>query len=193
MFRGWNSPSKKANRFPRVRGDVPKADACSFLGGVVFPACAGMFLSPKQIPNDRPRFPRVRGDVPYLGDDLAKGVVFSPRARGCSAPRLGNTPGDGVFPACAGMFHLALPSRWDWWRFPRVRGDVPLMPVGGFPVALFSPRARGCSFLQAALTRGGDVFPACAGMFRSSHKGQAWIAGFPRVRGDVPAASKHWL
>ena len=70
--------------FPRVRGDVPsvKLDAWSTYGfsprargcscregggddaGVVFPACAGMFLIWLRARGVWPGFPRVRGDVP---------------------------------------------------------------------------------------------------------------------------------
>ena len=50
--------------------------------------------------------------------------------------------------------------------FPRVRGDV--LPITGFEgeLELFSPRARGCSLIDNFVQAGGDVFPACAGMFR---------------------------
>ena len=57
---------------------------------------------------------------------------------------------------------LDLPSR----RFPRVRGDVPVILVKILWVGVFSPRARGCSRIDL-LSRGVEqVFPACAGMFR---------------------------
>ena len=72
--------------FPRVRGDVPcpsprsssrsefspRARGCSAreakkqLREIVFPACAGMFLRPREGQTDLFGFPRVRGDVPWL-------------------------------------------------------------------------------------------------------------------------------
>ena len=71
--------------------------------GLVFPACAGMFLQASLHQIEKARFPRVRGDVPYLGDDLAKGVV--------------------VFPACAGMFlGVSWGIRVVVWFSPRARG-----------------------------------------------------------------------
>ncbi len=70
--------------FPRVRGDVPppasrrcppswfspRARGCSENKPygpaklIVFPACAGMFLTKKKLWEKAIRFPRVRGDVP---------------------------------------------------------------------------------------------------------------------------------
>ena len=90
--------------FPRARGDVPeiarrgyrlylfspRTRGCSFFPAFgfkfdfVFPAHAGMFLSPCQPPLPDASFPRARGDVPG-GGCLGGGVgAFSPRTRGCS-------------------------------------------------------------------------------------------------------------
>ena len=52
----------------------------------------------------------------------------------------------------------------------------------------FSPRARGCSLVEFALSPPGNVFPACAGMFPMAQPIVGVGAGFPRVRGDVPRA-----
>ena len=111
---------------------------------------------------------------------------FSPRARGCSADTIKCATARDVFPACAGMF----PFRWsrplDDRSFPRVRGDVPqggIQVVEGF---LFSPRARGCSFIHPDFGYVDWVFPACAGMFLGFDRPRANPNRFPRVRGDVP-------
>ena len=125
MFPPLHYPMPHTNRFPRVRGDVPvstyvlgsvrrfspRARGCSAstvsfdVASWVFPACAGMFLSPLG------RCSMVR--------------PFSPRARGCSHVIRSPHSHQIVFPACAGMF----PRRAGWvfagLRFPRVRGDVP--------------------------------------------------------------------
>ena len=131
--------------FPRVRGDVPahintaylpsqfspRARGCSLfelsllISGIVFPACAGMFLRWAKYLRLHMCFPRVRGDVPSGWIVDTKRFVFSPRARGCSAylvavPRYGE-----VFPACAGMFPGATSYGGVLSCFPRVRGDVP--------------------------------------------------------------------
>ena len=172
--------------FPRVRGDVPtespkpdmltefspRARGCSspkaaeLLRAYVFPACAGMFRQEATKPHDIPRFPRVRGDVPLELFSEPLPISFSPRARGCSSPRVAGKTKVGVFPACAGMFLPAAKKPPFFPRFPRVRGDVPRQRrrrVGG---RWFSPRARGCSVNQFGAEFTKLVFPACAGMFR---------------------------
>ena len=193
--------------FPRVRGDVPSTAACSgdrwwfsprargcsagqvirSLENVVFPACAGMFLFREAKVSGIECFPRVRGDVPSPQMLPPASWWFSPRARGCSFNTLNGGGENSVFPACAGMFRSARLNPPPPWCFPRVRGDVPhqipLRPR--FPV--FSPRARGCSFLVIHHNAGVAVFPACAGMFRSTASTFVLSAGFPRVRGDVPS------
>ena len=172
--------------FPRVRGDVPfsllnvgfpgefspRARGCSawhggdYGYGAVFPACAGMFRYLLKPAGQSQSFPRVRGDVPFCCCEGQYFTLFSPRARGCSAPGHKTSHKQCVFPACAGMFHPAEDSCGPCARFPRVRGDVPQQFAIVGAMSLFSPRARGCS---------------------------AWalhhdVAGgrFPRVRGDVP-------
>ena len=104
MFRTLLGVYPAPNRFPRVRGDVPRpwgphrsrarfsprARGCSrgFYRSLwlesVFPACAGMFRARHGKPPRRGSFPRVRGDVPGIKwgwENIIK-----------------------VFPACAGMF-----------------------------------------------------------------------------------------
>ena len=170
----------------------PRARGCSGLGGVllssyaVFPACAGMFLTPS---NSNPLpigFPRVRGDVPtcVLSGDIVS--TFSPRARGCSGffPRFVSSR--RVFPACAGMFLGRYPPTIAWSGFPRVRGDVPQGVPNTKDLKRFSPRARGCSELAEAWYKHVTVFPACAGMFLSLKPTPTRSYRFPRVRGDVP-------
>ena len=86
------------------------------------------------------------------------------------------------------MFLICLDSIEIGVSFPRVRGDVPFRYQVVIVVIVFSPRARGCSFGYLIDTRSHDVFPACAGMFLWRIKGLRSRYGFPRVRGDVPAA-----
>ena len=137
-------------------------------------------------PHVSKRFPRVRGDVPHPWVGTPHSGVFSPRARGCSPPPGRDPPTRGVFPACAGVFPVHIMRDPHGESFPRVRGDVPR----GIPTSRssrrFSPRARGCSGVNAFRSLGGGVFPACAGMFRSAALPEKCIQCFPRVRGDVP-------
>ena len=70
--------------------------------------------------------------------------------------------------------------------FPRIRGDVPA-GNGTIATALrFSPHTRGCSGRQIDMDNALVVFPAYAGMFRSSPTRTGLASGFPRIRGDVP-------
>ena len=75
-------------------------------------------------------------------------------------------------------------------RFPRVRGDVPFLSLKPILRHLFSPRARGCSRPRRRYPRRKSVFPACAGMFRTSKSSKIRKGSFPRVRGDVPHISR---
>ena len=104
MFRLVTSKAKPIISFPRMRGDVPRfrtshgvslwfsphARGCSELdvvlkaAGVVFPACAGMFLESSQRERNKKCFPRMRGDVPEEQDLLNGDGTFSPHTRGCS-------------------------------------------------------------------------------------------------------------
>ena len=128
----------------------------------------------------------MRGDVPVvqqIGVDLGG---FSPRARGCSA-LTGIAPvTDLVFPACAGMFPGGVAPGGVAAGFPRVRGDVPAVTGATGHSPPFSPRARGCSSKTRLIVKSDRVFPACAGMFRTSSCLSKSNTSFPRVRGDVP-------
>ena len=131
-------------------------------------------------------FPRVRGDVPRHLHPSTRTFPFSPRARGCSLKLIVRSDKSGVFPACAGMFHVWAPGASCPGCFPRVRGDVPLHDFPPLFDAKFSPRARGCSPNPTAFQHLQPVLPACAGMFRCRSLHPQILHGFPRARGDVP-------
>ena len=189
MFLNNYRPYRRKPGFPRVRGDVPaawsntgldpgfspRARGCSALITLrlikpqVFPACAGMFRSPRH------RGQRLPG--------------FSPRARGCSFGGATTLTVSKVFPACAGMFRSKMWHRPQRKSFPRVRGDVPRKSIRNRKRRKFSPRARGCSALQELCKIWPGVFPACAGMFLFGGKTLKFGLSFPRVRGDVPVDS----
>ena len=118
------------------------------------------------------------------------GKLFSPRARGCSELRQLRQQRGYVFPACAGMFRIPVWVISVNSGFPRVRGDVPRFIGKREAQKVFSPRARGCSPLFSIYDLDWDVFPACAGMFRPWGCVCAHSVCFPRVRGDVPRASR---
>ena len=138
------------------------------------------------LPSGVVRFPRVRGDVPHILRLKQRRLEFSPRARGCSAPRPCRYRHFRVFPACAGMFPVSPLPGCISTGFPRVRGDVPILKPAPNPSPWFSPRARGCSACIRFIASKYRVFPACAGMFPLGPIFLATINCFPRVRGDVP-------
>mgnify|MGYP001641092169 CR=1 FL=1 len=67
----------------------------------------------------------MRGDVPKRATVTVNLPSFSPHARGCSAGEVYRYPEQGVFPACAGMFHNRPLRQCGNVGFPRMRGDVP--------------------------------------------------------------------
>ena len=69
-----------------------------------------------------------------------------------------------------------------------MRGDVPITPPPSNSSTPFSPHARGCSHHAEPYIFDVDVFPACAGMFRSQSSWTIASLRFPRMRGDVPSA-----
>ena len=195
--------------FPRMRGDVPVPSAVRVLGSSfsphargcsrygfpaergcrVFPACAGMFLFRSRTREVGPGFPRMRGDVPSLRVVSGRNFLFSPHARGCSSSDFTTVNSDVVFPACAGMFPIAVPLGTALVSFPRMRGDVPAAAVLRNIKIGFSPHARGCSLLRTIVSGFWGVFPACAGMFPGPENHATHLPRFPRMRGDVPYGS----
>ena len=147
---------------PRARGCSAEKSARRE-ASTVFPACAGMFLRFDGVEPFVRCFPRVRGDVPVLVTLRKRAKPFSPRARGCST----------------------LPTRNVLQHsFPRVRGDVPKLMGAGAKSLLFSPRARGCSENTITVKQMAEVFPACAGMFRTINEPVINCKSFsPRARG----------
>ena len=185
MFPTNVAPVARARSFPRIRGDVPAENntscfprtfsphtrGCSWrrcgIGGYqhVFPAYAGMFLSGCGAPVKYGSFPRIRGDVPSSCERETLTLKFSPHTRGCSPLHFSLKFGLGVFPAYAGMFLCSSPAKAPYYRFPRIRGDIPVNVPRQEQVAQFSPRARGCSASMVIVRAVAGVFPACAGMF----------------------------
>ena len=90
------------------------------------------------------------------------------------------------------MFRLAHRRAASRYGFPRARGDVPLFNRLTSPIPEFSPRTRGCSAFGKFRLGVADVFPACAGMFRSLLASARPTLCFPRVRGDVPHRKWPW-
>ena len=193
-------------RFPRSRGDVPRAASMAYSRSVfspltrgcspgrvtrprnqaVFPAHAGMFPGLRFGEAAALRFPRSRGDVPSTVSFWCVGSVFSPLTRGCSPPPLITPTLTGVFPAHAGMFPSRASGASDFPSFPRSRGDVPCSRASSGVRIPFSPLTRGCSAVRPLLCPCTAVFPAHAGMFPMIKQPFLTTICFPRSRGDVP-------
>ena len=89
---------------------------------VVFPACAGMFLSARCNLAWIKSFPRMRGDVPSRWNPARCWCRFSPHARGCSRDAVDADFPVAVFPACAGMFRPLIPGSELAGVFPACAG-----------------------------------------------------------------------
>ncbi len=154
---------------------------------LVFPARAGMDRPAAQSRATSPSFPRTRGDGPRSPARRSAIAAFSPHARGWTVSGKHSRDSHQVFPARAGMDR----ARYSWTRcahrFPRTRGDGPLILNPWNLRLTFSPHARGWTVWQGRPDRGGDVFPARAGMDRSLRCATTGRTCFPRTRGDGPA------
>ena len=177
--------------FPRTRGDGPAFNGIAIMNVVVsphtrgwtpaeddagvgvkgFPAHAGM--DPYRPPwrADRYRFPRTRGD--------------GPRDNQCRDKRRTG------FPAHAGMDLRQVVRTGGDDGFPRTRGDGPRVLVSRTPHVGVSPHTRGWTHVGQIGRWASDGFPAHAGMDPRLNTMQAELHGFPRTRGDGPAAQ--WL
>ena len=185
-----HTPAPTSNpSFPRIRGDVPcrarprccfvrfspHTRGCSAARGpvgvsaVVFPAYAGMFRFFNNNCQSPICFPRIRGDVPTCLWPRIFIPVFSPHTRGCSVEDL--------------------PVKIVATGFPRIRGDVPEYIMAYVRDLWFSPHTRGCSYFIRDDTIVHGVFPAYAGMFRTSAPVKSKSTSFPRIRGDVPSVT----
>ena len=140
--------------------------------------------SPSRVP--QAGFPRIRGDVPPKFSGWKQTEGFSPHTRGCSAHNIVFRVARSVFPAYAGMFRRRGIGDRFFKSFPRIRGDVPRCYWRLVVGSSFSPHTRGCSLLHHAPHNLAVVFPAYAGMFRVCRVYRRALAGFPRIRGDVP-------
>ena len=172
---------------PRMRGCSPGFPSNLFARRV-FPAYARMFRRRSGTSAMPSSFPRIREDVPHVGYHYRHLERFSPHTRGCFHVRTARIRTSGVFPAYAGMFLCSSPAKAPYYRFPRIRGDIPVNVPRQEQVAQFSPRARGCSSWPQPSPPFGSVFPACAGMFCQYGYSTCCSRCFPRVRGDVPVA-----
>ncbi len=130
--------------------------------------------------------PRASGGVPSRGDGWPDVIAWSPRERGCSAPRLHHGPARKVVPARAGVFRSWRSQRPSRCCGPRASGGVPgHSGPCGLPPA-WSPRERGCSGTRTHRPQRRCVVPARAGVFRPWRAPCTAPRGGPRASGGVP-------
>ena len=173
---------------------------------LVYPACAGIDLSPAShlyasicLPRMRgndPRvdvsrfgrlcLPRMRGDRPHVDALKDGGAWFTPHARGSTyAVWIGGNY-FVVYPACAGIDPYApLDCRGDQ-SLPRMRGDRPSGRTPRHPGGRFTPHARGSTGERSMKMKIVQVYPACAGIDLHSSSSLIQKLGLPRMRGDRP-------
>ena len=148
---------------PRTRGWTPKSyHRLSTCSG--FPAHAGM--DPKSVCVGWPgqRFPRARGDGPDSRVGITPLPQVSPRTRGWTLSSRPPSPHNAGFPAHAGMDPCHPPDRRPDARFPRARGDGPILIPPIRSSCVVSPRTRGWTRLRHCGGGGAEGFPAHAGM-----------------------------
>ena len=151
-----------------------------------FPAHAGMDPLAKAKRPVRMRFPRPRGDGPFQASGSVGTTMVSPPTRGWTRWKCCGRLASVGFPAHAGMDQVAQKTVVVHDRFPRPRGDGPVLFGYPFRLREVSPPTRGWTrlWLGAGVRCGG--FPAHAGMDPWTLTGDRACHWFPRPRGDGP-------
>ena len=194
-------------RFPRIRGDRPCSPTSRkpwpefppHTRGSTFPRAFGrqwQQVSPAYAGIDpldaieaivNGGFPRIRGDRPPPGSYHLGADEFPPHTRGSTALSRRLRRLVCVSPAYAGIDRGAMAKVDTRRRFPRIRGDRPIVYVMPDEELEFPPHTRGSTY-RAPRARARDaVSPAYAGIDLADQLGFAVDDGFPRIRGDRPA------
>jgi len=128
----------------------------------------------------------MRGDRPGWYIHLAEAIAFTPHARGSTRRYGRHGSGWYVYPACAGIDQIDVPSQPLFGRLPRMRGDRPPRLSLSLIVISFTPHARGSTFNALPPSARKSVYPACAGIDRPRVYGEVGCWSLPRMRGDRP-------
>src|SRR5690606_9587314 len=107
---------------------------------------------------------RMRGDRPLAPGPESGEKPFTPHARGSTHNREDDGPGGRVYPACAGIDPSARYLSATISSLPRMRGDRPDFNDTIFFILVFTPHARGSTYIFPRTLSGGKVYPACAGI-----------------------------
>ena len=125
--------------------------------------------------------------MPSIG--IAVSVSFTPHARGSTIPIVHVRTDIEVYPACAGIDLSAPVPVPKSSSLPRMRGDRPPPHHPAANRQEFTPHARGSTLLADLAELTLEVYPACAGIDRSSIITHLQHCGLPRMRGDRPEAA----
>ena len=172
-----------ASRFPRTRGDVPRACAtwlwayslpphsrgCTWYPshsvaiGRASPALAGMYPVHTYCVSTVGSFPRTRGDVPLEARASTHARLLPPHSRGCTA--FFSTAGAVLIasPALAGMYPWPAQKAYIDHSLPRTRGDVPNAIYESVQGSSLPPHSRGCPSISMAGRIAREAWPVvCA-------------------------------
>ena len=128
----------------------------------------------------------MRGDRPSPRLVTQEEIGFTPHARGSTLFAGDRFFYSFVYPACAGIDLVFFLSYLGYTRLPRMRGDRPSRKrISGF-TSMFTPHARGSTYLHIRLLPSVLVYPACAGIDPSSLVFPRRPQCLPRMRGDRP-------
>jgi len=136
------------------------------------------------------RFPRARGDAPSGSSACEIGRMVPPRTRGCTSRLPAARPPASGSPAHAGMHPTERLEVLKQLRFPRARGDAPLLGETWPDPAVVPPRTRGCTLGKAGRPTLPGGSPAHAGMHPRRVRPCQRSIRFPRARGDAPSEAK---
>ena len=114
--------------------------------------------------------------------------TVSPPTRGWTSPPPAPARRSAGFPAHAGMDPPPAPRHAVSARFPRPRRDGPLSESAALALRTVSPPTRGWTLGMAKAVYRDIGFPAHAGMDPARASVLRDSPGFPRPRGDGPAA-----
>ena len=126
-MRGSTSRHQRASLLlstPHARGSTRTAPALTRLPGV-YPACAGIHLRHIDGTLITVSLPRMRGDPPLSATNCSASRRSTPHARGSTRKRCSVLTLYRVYPACAGIHRLPLPTLTLPSGLPRMRGDPP--------------------------------------------------------------------
>ena len=166
----------------RIENDLSEDDP-------VFPAQAGVFLSPTASTSTCSGLPRASGGVSHAETGMKGMPLSSPRKRGCFCLKQGKLVEATVFPAQAGVFLSSSRRSARATCLPRASGGVS-EATGAFSVSDgSSPRKRGCfRSVHAMGTNHWESSPRKRGCFSKFKIRLMLASGLPRASGGVSFA-----